>query len=80
LLGWWRRPVGPGFGSEGGDGEEPTVWSSVEADPAAASSWAADPAMEAPPELGREWLAAAEGWGQVEEVVRKGGEGGRGRR
>jgi hypothetical protein len=56
---------------QGWGGEEPTAGSSVEADLAAASLWAADPAEEVPLELGRGGSAAGASAG----VVRKDGEG-----
>jgi hypothetical protein len=68
-AGWAR------VGGRGGDGEEPTVASSVEVDPAAMRLWAADMTAEAPPEprgMGRRRGKKGE--------VRKGGEGGRGGR
>jgi hypothetical protein len=54
---WWRRAVGPGRwrglrGRMGGSPDESMRGTSVEADPVAASSWAVDPAAEAPPEPG----------------------------
>jgi hypothetical protein len=48
------------------------VWSLVEADPSAASSWAADPAAEAPPKLGREGLAAG---GKLKKWLGRAGKG-----
>jgi hypothetical protein len=62
-AGWAR------VGSEGGVGEKPATGSSVEADLAAARSWASDPAAEALSEPGRMGRRR----GQPTRVVRKGG-------